>query len=96
MAITMRKTLESDPLEWASKTYAALLCFGEAATIWRLLDMAAIAQKKIDGGDKNDFYQGKVMQATYFAEITFPTLMARLETCGKPSREVVGMPEGAF
>lgn len=96
MAGTMRKTLELDPLQWASKTYAALLCFAESAMVWRLLDMAAIAQKKIDEGDKSDFCEGKVMQATYFAEITFPALMARLETCGKPSREVTAMPEGAF
>ena len=96
MAGAMKKTLELDPLQWASKTHAALSCFAEAAMACRLLDMAAIAQKKIDQGDNSEFYQGKVMQATYFAETTIPVLMARLETCGRPSHEVVGMPEGAF
>ena len=64
--------------------------------VWRLLDMAAIAQRKIDEGEKNDFHIGKVMQATYFAEVTLPALMARLEICGKSAREVVEIPEEAF
>lgn len=96
LANTMRKTLETDPLQWASKTYPALLCFAEATMVWRLLDMAAIAQRKIDEGDASDFYTGKVMQAMYFADVTLPALLARLEISGRPSREVVEMPEGAF
>jgi hypothetical protein len=92
----MRKTLETDPLQWASKTYPALLCFAEATMVWRLLDMAAIAQSKIDKGDTSEFYTGKVMQAMYFADVTLPALLARLEISGRPFREVVEMPEGAF
>ena len=80
----MRKTPESDPLQWASKTYPALICFAEATMVWRLLDMAAIAQRKIDEGDKSDFYTGKVMQAMYFADVTLPALQARLEIWGGP------------
>lgn len=96
LAGIMRKTLETDPLQWASKTYPALLCFAEATMVWRLLDMAAIAQRKIDEGDASDFHAGKVMQAIYFADVTLPALLARLEISGRPSREVVEMPEGAF
>jgi 3-(methylthio)propanoyl-CoA dehydrogenase len=96
MAGAMSKTLQSDPLQWASKTYPALLCFAEAAMVWRLLEMAVIAQRKIEEGDKDDFYVGKVVQATYFTDITLPSLMARLETLGKHSREVVEVPESAF
>ncbi len=96
LASIMRKTLETDPLQWASKTYPALLCFAEATMVWRLLDMAAIAQRKIDEGDASEFYTGKVMQAMYFADVTLPALLARLEISGRPSREVVEMPEGAF
>ena len=96
LASIMRKTLETDPLQWASKTYPALLCFAEATMVWRLLDMAAIAQRKIDEGDASEFHTGKVMQAMYFADVTLPALLARLEISGRPSREVVEMPEGAF
>jgi 3-(methylthio)propanoyl-CoA dehydrogenase len=96
LASIMRRTLETDPLQWASKTYPALLCFAEATMVWRLLDMAAIAQRKIDDGDASEFYTGKVMQAMYFADVTLPALLARLEISGRPSREVVEMPEGAF
>ena len=96
MAGIMRKALETNPLQWASNTYPALMCFADATMVWRLLDMAAIAQRKIDEGEKNDFHIGKVMQATYFAEVTLPALMARLEICGKSAREVVEIPEEAF
>jgi 3-(methylthio)propanoyl-CoA dehydrogenase len=96
MAAEMAKMVQSDPMQWASKTYPALICFAEAAMVWRLLDMAAIAQRKIDEGDKSDFYIGKVMQATYFADTTLPALIARLEVCGKASPEVVAIPQDAF
>ncbi|HTY22890.1 MAG TPA: acyl-CoA dehydrogenase [Desulfomonilaceae bacterium] len=96
MAGAMTKTLQSDPLQWGSKTYPALLCFAEAAMVWRLLDMAVIARKKIDEGDDSDFYNGKVLQAKYFADVTLPTVQARAQTCVKPSREVIEMPDAAF
>jgi len=58
--------------------------------------MAVIAQKAIDEGKKTDFLLGKVMQATYFAGVTLPLTVARLETCLRNGREVVDMPEEAF
>jgi hypothetical protein len=58
--------------------------------------MAVIAEKKIDEGGESDFYIGKVMQARHFADVTLPALRARLETCMRPSREIVDIPEGAF
>ena len=96
LAGAMQKTIMSDPLQWASKTYPGLMCFAEAAMVWRLLDMAIIAQKKIDEGDKSDFYAGKVLQARYFADVTLPLLQARSETCIRPARDVIEMPEAAF
>jgi 3-(methylthio)propanoyl-CoA dehydrogenase len=95
-AIKMGQSLEADPLRWASTTYPALRCYGDAAMVWRLLDMALIAQKKIDEGDTSDFYLGKVVQATYFADITIPVLMARLAVCGDAPRAVVEIPVDAF
>ena len=96
VSIEMAAMSKKDPLHWASSTYAALLCYGEATVAWRLLDMAVIAQKAIDEGKKTDFLLGKVMQATYFAGVTLPLTVARLETCLRNGREVVDMPEEAF
>jgi len=92
----MSKRLKNDPLQWASCTYPALLCFGDVTVTWRLLDMAVTAQRMLDQGKANDFYRGKVMQATYFAGVTLPVTLARLETCKREEREVVEMPEEAF
>ncbi len=72
MTLAMANIIQTDVLQWGSKTHPALLCYGDAIMIWRLLDLAVAAQRKIDEGDKQDFYLGKVMQATYFAEITLP------------------------
>jgi alkylation response protein AidB-like acyl-CoA dehydrogenase len=88
--------MKSDPLQWASYTYPALLCFGEVTMVWHLLDMAVIAQKAIDEGKEDKSLIGRVMQATYFAGVTLPTTMARLGTCLRKGREIVDMPEEAF
>ncbi|MCJ7664415.1 MAG: acyl-CoA dehydrogenase C-terminal domain-containing protein, partial [Desulfobacterales bacterium] len=86
----------SDLPQWASTTYPALLSFGDASMCWQLLDMALAAQKAIDNGKDNPFYQGKVMQALYFTKVTLPMAMARLESCVREGREVVEMPADAF
>jgi alkylation response protein AidB-like acyl-CoA dehydrogenase len=96
VALEMSKMMQSDPLQWASYTYPALLCFGDVATAWRLLDMALIAKREMDEGRQGDYLLGKVMQATYFTGVTLPLTMARLDTCVRAGRETVDMPEGAF
>ncbi len=96
VAGTMAEMSKADPLQWASYTYPALLCFGDVTMSWRLLDMAVIAQKKIDEAGESPFYLGKVMQATYFTGVTLPLTMARLETCMRTGREVIEIPEEAF
>jgi hypothetical protein len=96
VAIEMSNASKSDPLQWASYTHPALLCFGDVTLAWRLLDMALIAQRTIDEGKGNDFYVGKLMQATYFIGVTLPLTMARLDTCLRKEREIVEMPEEAF
>jgi hypothetical protein len=92
----MSSRSDADPLQWASYTYPALLCFGDVTVTWRLLDMAIIAGRIMDEKGENDYHRGKVMQATYFAGVTLPITMARLETCLRNGREIVEMPEGAF
>ena len=86
----------ADPLQWASYTYPALLCFGDITISWCLLDMAIIAQQAMDEGKKNEFHTGKLMQATYFTGVTLPLTMARLDICIRKGREIVDMPEEAF
>jgi hypothetical protein len=96
MARTLSDKMKSDPLQWASYTYPALLCFGDITMAWRLLDLAVIAQKLMEAQGENDFLTGKILQATYFTGTTLPLTLARLETCLRSGREVVEMPEGAF
>ena len=96
MARTLSEKMKSDPLQWASYTYPALLCFGDITMVWRLLDLAVIAQEQIEAGSGNDFLSGKVLQATYFTGTTLPLTLARMETCLRSGREVVEMPEGGF
>lgn len=92
----MSAMARTDPLRWASNTFPALLCFGDVTVVWRLLDMALIAQRFIDQGKGNDFYLGKVMQATYYADTTLPITSARLDTCLRDGREIIEIPDSAF
>jgi hypothetical protein len=96
MAQEMVERFQSDALQWASYTYPALICFGEITMIWRLLDMAVAAQGFIDDGLDSDYYHGKIMQATYFSDVTLPMSLARMESCVREGREIIDMPEGAF
>jgi alkylation response protein AidB-like acyl-CoA dehydrogenase len=96
MVAEMNRRRQTDPLLWAASTYPALLCFGETVMAWRLLDMAIIAREQIRRKRENDFYRGKIMQATYFADTVLPQTLARLPTCLRGGREVVDMPEAAF
>lgn len=92
----MLERYKSDPLQWASYTYPALLCFGDVTITWRLLDMAVTAIRLSDKGRDRDYLTGKVMQATYFTETVLPLTMARLETCIRKGREIVTIPDSAF
>jgi 3-(methylthio)propanoyl-CoA dehydrogenase len=96
MAIAMRSQRESDPVQWASSTYPALLCFGDIISIWRLLDLGIIACAAVDQKEKNDFYTGKILQATYFHDTTLPLTLARISTCTRKDREIEQMPMGGF
>lgn len=91
----MKQRQKSDPLQWASYTYPALLAYGEVIMCWRLLDMAVIAAETLKK-KKSDFYQGKVFQATYYVDTTLPHTLASLESCLRPGREVLDIPDSAF
>jgi hypothetical protein len=96
VALELSSLSESDPLQWASNTYPALLCFGDVTISWRLLDMAIVAQRAMDNGKENDFYRGKVIQAKYFCGVTLPLTLACLDTCLRKGREIVEIPKEAF
>jgi hypothetical protein len=96
VAMHMRDQMNSDPLQWASNTYPALTAFGEVTITWRLLDMAVIAARAIEKGRQKNFYTGKILQATYFADVTLPHTLATMENALRKGREVVDMPDGAF
>jgi alkylation response protein AidB-like acyl-CoA dehydrogenase len=95
-ALELSAKMKTDPIQWASYTYPALLCFGEVTMAWRLLDMAVIAFKAVEKEGASDFLTGKILQATYYNDVTLPLTVARLKTCMREGREVVEMPEGAF
>jgi len=96
-ATELTNKMHTDPSQWASYSYSALTAFSEIFIVWRLLDMAIIAhpfaQKK---GKKYDYHRGKVMQATYFTDITLPHTMATIETFLRNSREVMKISNNAF
>jgi len=96
VAAHMRDQMSSDPLQWASNTYPALMAFGDVTTTWRLLDMAVIAARALENGRQKDYYTGKIMQATYFADVTLPHTLATMDNAMRDGREVVEMPERAF
>jgi alkylation response protein AidB-like acyl-CoA dehydrogenase len=93
----MKRRLESDPLQWASYTYPALLAFGEVTMAWRLLDMAVIAaERAAKKGNSYDFHRGKVYQAAWFVDTTLPHTQARIKICLRSGREIVEILENAF
>jgi len=96
VALQMAERMKSDPLQWASYTFPALMCFGDVTVAWRLLDLAVIARQMMNEGRGVPFYAGKVMQASYFVGTTLPLTMARLDTCIRRGREVVEIPNEAF
>ncbi len=97
LADGMQKRQKEDPLQWASYTYPALWAFGELTVVWRLLDMAVVANSKaLKKGKKNDYYRGKVYQATYFTDVTLPHTLATIETCLRDGREILDIEDNAF
>ncbi len=89
----LRKT---DPACWGSVTYPALLCFGELIMAWRLLDMAVISARLSEQKGKNHFYTGKILQATWYTDVTLPHTRTRIASCLRKGQEIADMPEAAF
>jgi len=96
-AAEMTARAKSDPLQWASYSYPALLAFGEVTMAWRLLDMAVIASESAGkAGTADAFYRGKLYQATWFVDTTLSHTQVRIQTCLRSGREIVDIPDNAF
>ncbi len=63
---------------------------------WRLLDMGIVASNAMESGKKNDFYLGKILQASYFVDVTLPHTLATAEVCLREGREIIDMPLKGF
>jgi hypothetical protein len=63
---------------------------------WRLLDMAIIANRNLKKDKKKNFKIGKILQATYFADVTLPHTLATMNNALRKGREIVEIPEEAF
>jgi alkylation response protein AidB-like acyl-CoA dehydrogenase len=87
-----------DILQWASYTFPALASISEVLMAWRLLDMAVIAIKLQEStkGSKKDFYEGKILQATFYADTVLPQSLVNMENCLRPGREILEIPDNAF
>jgi len=96
LAGLLREQMVSDALQWASRTYPALTAFGEITLIWCLLDMAVKAAHGLENRKKNDFYVGKIMQATYLTDTILPHTVTTIDIAMGEGREVIDMPVGAF
>jgi len=98
IASEMRERQKEDPLQWASYTYPCLISLSEVTMTWRLLDMAVFAEKCLGNCNaaQRDYYKAKILQATYFSDITLPQAKANMETCLREGREILEIPDGAF
>jgi len=88
---------QDEPLSAASRSFPLLLCFGDVVLIWRLLDMAVIAERALTTGttDKN-FYLGKILAATYVAKELLPQTQARLGAIMEGAHEIIEATEEQF
>lgn len=93
----LKKMSSKDPLQWASYTYPALNAFCEIIMVWRLLDIAIIAyETSLKKGKKYNYYRGKVMQATYYTDVTLPHTLATIQSCLRTGREIIEIPDSVL
>lgn len=96
-ATELTNRMRTDPSQWASYSYPALTAFSEVFIVWRLLDMAIIAHPSaLKKGKKYDYHRGKIMQATYFTDITLPHTMAGIEIFLRNGKEIMQIPDNAY
>jgi hypothetical protein len=93
----MLKQKANDPQQWASYTYPALTAFADITMVWCLLNMAVVAYPSSEKkGKKWDFYRAKVLQATYYTDVTLPHTLATIDICRRQGREILVMQNHSF
>ena len=94
----LKERREKDVLQWASYTYPALMSIGEVIVAWRLLDLAMISEKLQEKakGSKKEYYEGKILQASYYIDTVLPQTLVNMETCLRHGREILDITDNAF
>jgi hypothetical protein len=74
------------------------MSLGELVVAWRLLDLAVIAdsESRKAKGRKADYFNGKILQATFYTDTTLPKTLASLEICLRDGREILDIPDTVF
>ncbi|QSB05391.1 acyl-CoA dehydrogenase [Natronoglycomyces albus] len=91
--------MEGEPRELyksALHSRRLLLAVGDLLVGWLLTKQATVAQAKIDGGDNDPFYQGKVASAKFFTREVLPRLTADRKTIEAADLTAMDLPEDAF
>ena len=96
IALELKERREKDVLQWASYTYPALISIGEVIVSWRLLDLAMISEKLQEKGSKKEYYEGKILQASYYVDTVLPQTLVNMETCLRHGREILDISDSAF
>jgi len=81
-------------------TNALLESLAEAVIGWLLIRHAEVAEKALaeqaPGGDSDDFYQGKIASARYFARTVLPKAKLRRELAETEDARIMAMPVEQF
>ncbi|MGW4365389.1 acyl-CoA dehydrogenase [Nocardia takedensis] len=75
-----------------------LLAFGDLLIGWRLLARALVARAALagDAGRDEQFYRGKIVAATFFANNVLPTLAATRTILSDPDLSLMDLPDAAY
>jgi alkylation response protein AidB-like acyl-CoA dehydrogenase len=74
-----------------------LYSVGDLLVAWRLLERAAVALQALSGDpNKDSFYHGKIMVASFFAKSVLPELSSAREILSSLSVDVMELDEAAF
>lgn len=98
IALELKERREKDVLQWASYTYPAMTSIGEVIVSWRLLDLALVSEKLQEKarGSKKEYYEGKILQASFYVDTVLPQTLVNMETCLRHGREILDISDNAF
>ncbi|MGW6728009.1 acyl-CoA dehydrogenase [Nocardia sp. NPDC055029] len=95
-----RTAADSDPAQIYKVGLGAvplLYAAGDLLIGWRLLERGTVALKSRSGdAEKDSFYDGKIMVASFFAKTVLPTLASTRAVLASLDTDVMGLDEAAF